>query len=232
MRKYVGLILSLIFLTGSGCGTIHLIVKPDIKSQNKVMFNVIGAQKITHGRLIRVTMSIENITDEPQPFTPSQAYLVTKERRVIYSGIPQKHGYRELTPITVTKSAGSASAYVTGSSPGYIQGSMSETSVSGPSVAEQIATLIQNAQAQEWNERIEESLIPTYIPPRTIIQGHLWFKYTKMQMIRDDPNAVNDEYYVLPIPLTMHLITPEGDNTFTLIPKDDRKIIESGRRGN
>lgn len=230
MRKYAVLILSLMFLTGSGCGTIHFIVKPDKISQNKFMFNVIGAQKKPYERLIRVTMSIENITDEPQPFTPSQAYLVTKERRVIYSGIPQKHGYRELTPITVTKSAGGA--YVTGSSPDGMAVRTSETSVSGPSVADQIATLIQNAQAQEWNERVEESIIPSYIPPRTIIQGHLWFKYTKMQMV--SRGSAHDEYavYVLPIPLTMHLITPEGDNTFTVIPEDVKEIRESGPRGN
>ena len=198
-----------------GCAPILLQIKPNEISQEKLNFKILGVQEDKH--LVRVTIAIENKTTEPQPFTPSQAYLVTSDRRVIYSGIPQKKGYETLPPVTTTKQTGTITNEF-----GMTVARTEKTSTTGSSLAEQIVTLVENSKTKVWNERMEETILPSYIPPRTILQGHLWFRWTKMQAI--EKRKDNFSYYYLPIPLTLHILTSEGNMKFSLTPERNKEI--------
>ena len=195
-----------IFLTGCG-GITHYIVSPDSQQYAKDLdFKVIKASATTD-HLIQITVLIDNETDGPVPFTPSQAYLSTSGKKVIFSGLPQKQGYTQLPPITTTTAR---------------IGNVAATATSGPSLGDVITNLVENAKTQEWNSSVEETITPCYIPAHTILQGHLWFKWTKMHTVVEerDPLSEKARRDILSTPVTLHIISPEKELLFNLALKN------------
>ena len=218
-RAYVlQVICLLVLVVFAGCGVAtRLLIKPDTLEYSKEQtFKVLSAQNMGD-HLIRVTVLIMNETNDPQPFTPSQAYIATEDKQVIFSGIPQKQGYRQLPPITTTTTKIVDPTKIV---------DLTVKSESGPSLSQTIGTLVDNAKTQEWNALVEETITPCYIPPHTKLQGHLWFKWNKMQTVEVTTKYIqgNIVQIILKTPLAMHVITPNKELVFILSPEKENKI--------